>query len=209
MLAVLSKVISEMPLLEGVELTVDDCILKERNVYLKQIQPVDTDGKLIGMSEMDRDKLIDPCDSSSDGETKIRTRISSEKVDKINRAFQECRIEHKRRVPKHDIVTEIKTFDSFHVPSQAFSAASLGVVLLQLAMQRQINLNLAGGACAAATEENMGHMTLKDLVGMIKFPGIGRVKKLIAEFGVGWVEGFLYEVVRLSQSEMKELKIVA
>ncbi len=52
MLAKLSKVISVMPLLEGVELTVNDCILKEHNVYLKEIQPVDADGKLTEMSEM-------------------------------------------------------------------------------------------------------------------------------------------------------------
>ena len=162
MLAELSKVICAMPLLEDVELTVDDCIPKEHNVYLKQIQPVDTDGSLIGMSEMDARQIErsmrlvgDGLCVRSDGETMIRTRISSENVDKINRAYQECRIEHKRRVPKHDIVTEIKTVGSFHEPRQAFSAAPLGVRLMQLAMQRQINLNLAAGACAAAIEEKM------------------------------------------------------
>ena len=86
----------------------------------------------------------------TDGEAKIR--ISSENADKINRAYQECRIEHKRRVPKHNIVTEIKTFDSFHEPRQAFSAAPLGIGRLHLAMQRQINLNTAAGVCAAATD---------------------------------------------------------
>ncbi len=159
--------ISAMPLLEGVELTVDDCILKEHNVYLRQIQPVGTDENLIEMSEMNARQIeksmrlvVDGLCVRTDGEAKIRTRISSENVDKINRAYQECRIEHKRRVPKHDIVNEIKTFDSFHEPRQAFSAQSFGIGLLHLAMQRQINLNLAAGACAEATEEKMGQMTL-------------------------------------------------
>ena len=105
-------------------------------------------------------------------------------------------------------MTEIKTFDSFHEPRQAFSAAPLGVGLLHLAMQRQISLNLAAGACAAAAEEKMGQMTLDKLVGISKFPEITKVEKLIPEFGVGWVEGFLYEVVRLSQSEMKEMNML-
>ncbi len=65
----------------------------------------------------------------SDGETKFCPRVSSENVDKINRANHECRIEHKRRVPKHNIVTEIKIFDSFHEQMSVFSSALLGLGL--------------------------------------------------------------------------------
>ncbi len=154
LLAELSKILSAKPLLEGVELTVDDCILKEHNVYLKQIRPVKDDGELMEMTHasvkrIERSMRLvgDGLWVRSDGETKIRTRISSENVDKINRAYQECFIEHKRRVPKHDIVTEIKTFDSFHETKRVFAAAPLEIGSLQLAMQPQLRLNLAAGAC--------------------------------------------------------------
>ncbi len=50
----------------------------------------------------------------SDGEQKNSTRVSLENVDKINRVYQECRHEHKKRVPKHNIVTEIKTYDELN-----------------------------------------------------------------------------------------------
>ncbi len=41
-----------------------------------------------------------------------------------------------------------------------------------------------------------------------KFPGVNNVENPISEFGVRWVEGFLYEKVRLSQTEISELKIL-
>ncbi len=181
-------------------------------MYLKQIRPVNDDVGLMEMTNacvkrIERSmRLVDDglC-VRNDGKAKIRTRISSENVDKINRAYLECRIEQKSRVPKLDIVTEIKTSESFHERKQVFAAAPLEIALLQLAMQRQLRLNLAAGACAAEAEEKMGQMTLSELVQVSKFPGVKKVKDLVVEFGVRWVEGVLYEVVKLSQNEMKEL----
>ena len=80
--------------------------------------------------------------------------------------------------------------------------------LLHLKLHRQLRLNLAAGACAAATEEDLGQMTLKDIVEKGKFPGMKEVEDLTAEFGVGWAEGFLYEVVRMSQTERTEMNML-
>ncbi len=47
-----SRTVSAMPLLEAVELTVDDCVLREHNDYLRLIQPKDESGIPIEMPEV-------------------------------------------------------------------------------------------------------------------------------------------------------------
>ncbi len=71
-----------------------------------------------------------------DGESKFRTRVSLANVDKINQVYQECRYEHKKRVPKHNIITEVKTYDEFRDEQSVFAGSPLGVFLLRLAMQK-------------------------------------------------------------------------
>ncbi len=208
-----SKTVSAMPLLEAVELTVDDCVLREHNDYLRLIQPKDESGNPVEISEttmkqIERSMRImgDKLCTRSDGEQRYSTRVSLENVDKINRVYQECRHEHKKRVPKHNIVTEIKTYDEFHDQRGVFNGAPLGVALFRLAMQKELRMNLTAGMCAGAAEEKMGSITLRTLVEENKFPGMDEVTKMMAELGVGWVKEFLHDALRMSPAEIAEIQ---
>ncbi len=91
------KTVNAMPLLEAAELTIDDCVLREHNDYLRLIQPKGESGKPIEMPEATMKQIErsmrmigDGLCVRSDGEQKFRTRVSLEKIDKINRMYQEC-----------------------------------------------------------------------------------------------------------------------
>ena len=109
----LSKTISAVPLLEGVESTPDDCMLREHNAYLRLLQPEDDAGE-----------------------------VSTENISKVPKKLQEFRQEHRFRVPKHDAIVEVKTCDTWLKPHSAYRDAPSGVRLMRLYLIRNLRLRV-------------------------------------------------------------------
>ncbi len=115
MMAELSKTAMSMPLIESLELTLDDCVLREHNEYMKLLQPRGDDGvplqppaQLLQMVEKSMQIVGDGVGS---GQRKHCTRAARENLDKISKKMQDVRQQHKGRLPKPEMIIEVKTFD--------------------------------------------------------------------------------------------------
>ncbi len=77
-----------------------------------------------------------------EGQSKFRTRVSNENIGNIFRKFQEMRKDYKLRLPQHNTLTEIKTFDTFRDPRTAFVQALLGIALLRIHLNSELKMKL-------------------------------------------------------------------
>ncbi len=149
LIAELSKTISTMPLLEGVELTVDDCLLREHKENLHLIQPKYASGMTSDPSLASIRKVENTMRIVGDGlgvrviaQKRVKTRISTENTGKISRRFMECRQDVKSRTPQHDAIIETKTFDTWQNPASAYREAPVGISLLRLHASKELRLRL-------------------------------------------------------------------
>ena len=97
-----SKTVGAMPLLEALELTVDNCMLREHNDCLRLIQPKDESGKPIQMSEatmtqIERSmRLISDvlCVKSENSEPECPQRTSKRSIECIKNVGMNTKNEH-------------------------------------------------------------------------------------------------------------------
>ncbi len=177
MIVELSKTISALPLLEGVELSPDDCMLREHNAYLRLLQPEDDAGEPIEPSltltrriEATMRIVDDGPGVRVEGQSKVKTRVSTENISKVPKKFPEFRQEHEFRIPRHDAMVEVKTFDVWLNPKSAYRDAPLGVGLMRLYLNRNLKLRVGTNAGILQTEESLGNQSLKDFTSASQIP---------------------------------------
>ena len=195
-----------MPLIESLELTLDDCVLREHNKYLKLLQPKNDDGvplqppaELLQTIERSMQIVGGGFCVRREGQQKHRTRAAYENLDKFSKKVQDARQQHKGRLPKPDMIIEVKTFDQVEETSQSFSCAPLGLTLLRLYARTDLKMKVGTNAGAAGTQ------SLKKFVDAKKMPKFDTVKKFSSEFGIGWTQEYYAEVTKLKDSEQEEL----
>ncbi len=212
LLSELSKTLSSMPLLEPLELTIDDCTLREHNEYMRMFQPwnerqepIDPPKALLRLVERSMRITGDGLCIRREGQSKFKTPVSNENIGKISRKFQETRKDLKLRVPKHDTLIEIKTFDAFPNPSTAYLQAPLGRAMLRIHLNSELKMKLSTNAGVEQTETTLGAQSLSKNLIKITLPKIETAHKLTAEFGIGWTKEYCAEVNKLKGPEQEEL----
>ncbi len=127
-----------MPLIGSLELTIEDCVIREHNEYLKLLQPRNDDGVPLQppqlLQTIEKSMLIvgDGVCVCREGQRKHSTRAAYENLDKISKKVQDARQQHKGRLPRPNMIIEVKTFDQVEEVNQAFSCAPLGLAFLRL-----------------------------------------------------------------------------
>ena len=107
-------------------------MIREHNEYLKLFQPRDDDGlplqppsQLLQMIEKSMLVVGDGVCVRREGQQKHSTRAAYENLDKISKKMQDARQQHKGRLPRPNMIIEVKTFDKVEEVNQAFSWFSL------------------------------------------------------------------------------------
>ncbi len=171
----------------------------------EQQEPIEQPRALLRMVEKSMRITGDGLCVRREGQSKFRTRVSNENVGKIFRKFQESRKDLKLRVPRHDTMIEIKTFDVFHNSSTAYLQAPLGIALLRIHLNSELKMKLGTNAGVEQTETILGAQSLTNYLSKITLPKIDTAQKLIAEFGIGWTKEYHTEVNKLKDPEQEEL----
>ncbi len=164
MMAELSKTVMSMPLIESLELTLDHCVLRENNEYMKLLQPRGDGGvphqppaQLLQMVEKSMQIVGDGVCVRREGQRKHCTRAADENLDKISKKMQDVRQQHKGRLPKPEMIIEVKTFDQVEEANQAFSCAPFGRALLRLYARLNLKMRVGTNAGAMQAEQELAH----------------------------------------------------
>ena len=90
----LSRTLTAMPLIEPLDLTIDDCALREHNEYIRKLQPRNDDGEplappiaLLRMVEKSMRIVGDGLCVRTEDQSKYRTRASNENINRISKRF--------------------------------------------------------------------------------------------------------------------------
>ncbi len=188
-------IMMSMPLIESLELTLDDCVLREHIEYLKLLQPKNDDGvplqppaELLQVIERSMQIVADGFCVRREGQLKHRTRDAYENLDKLSKKVQDARQQHKGRLPKPDMIIEVKTFDQIEGTSQSFSCAPLGLTLLRLYARTDLKMKVGTNAGAPQAERAIGAHSLKKFLEAKKMAKLDTVKKFSSEYGIGWTQ---------------------
>ncbi len=209
MMTKLSKTLMSMPLIESLDLTIEDCVIREHNEYLKLLQPRNDEGvplqppsQLLQMMEKSMLIVGDGVCVRREGQRKHSTRAAYENLEKISKEMQDARQQHKGRLPRPNMIIEVKKVEEVN---QAFSCAPLGLAFLRLYTRAEMKMRVGTNARAAQTEQAIGSQSLKKFVEAKNIRKFDTVKKFASEFGIGWTPEYHEEVTKLKESEQVEL----
>ena len=130
----LSRTVMGAPLLEGAELTVNDCTLREHNEYVKLIMPDPAEGEkkeptravmhlMENSMRMRGNSIVTRLD---DGSVK-KSRTSHNNVMEVPKKFQEYQIDRTERRQKHTAMPEVRKYDVAERANEAFIRAPPGL----------------------------------------------------------------------------------
>ncbi len=193
----ISRTVIGAPLLEGEELTINDCTLGEHNEYVKLIlldpgegekkEPTRAVMHLMGNSmRMIGNSIVTGLDDGS--VNKSRTRHIN--VMNVPTKLQEYQNDHTERRPKHTAIPEVRTYDVAERANEAFNGAPPGLKTVQ----NKVYLKTGSGRVAAAIDKEASLLTINDLVKNQDVKVSQDPQAIVKVLGHGWTKAYLMEV---------------